>query len=84
MGGSLGPEFPRGMHGRAVTTFRGNPEPGSSGGPVVDARGRVLTTVFALGTGSYGGYGVPNRFVTAALRRAGAPVDTGSCRSHGR
>jgi S1-C subfamily serine protease len=76
MGGDLGP--------RSVTTFRGNPEPGSSGGPVVDSRGRVLTTVFALGTGTYGGFGVPNRFVSAALRGAGPPVDTGSCGAHGR
>ena len=84
--------FPRGLAGRLVTPFRGRAEPGSSGGPVVDARGRVLTTVSVGGGMRESGYGVPNRFVRSALRRArraGPPVDTGTCsrssaRSRGR
>jgi S1-C subfamily serine protease len=64
--------------GRLVTLVRGRARPGNSGGPVVDARGRVLTTVFA---GNLAGVtiGVPNRFVRAGLRRAGPPVSTGRC-----
>lgn len=56
---------------RLVTTIRGTVRSGNSGGPVVDARGRVLTTVFAQRTGTAEGYGVPNRFVRDALARAG-------------
>ena len=41
----------------------------SSGGPVVDAEGNVLTTVFAgtTGGGPHGGYGVANSTVTQML-----------------
>jgi S1-C subfamily serine protease len=55
---------------------------GNSGGPVVDGRGRVLTTVFArTGSGPAGGYGVPNAIVRGALTTAaaGLPVGTGPC-----
>ncbi len=80
MGGHLpGPKFPRELKGRLVTTFRGSPEPGSSGGPVVDTRGRVLTTVFGGLSATASALGVPNRFVIRALRRAGPPVSTGGC-----
>jgi hypothetical protein len=76
--------FPRALNGRPVTIFRGNPRPGSSGGPIVDARGRVIATVFGGGSVAYAGFGVPNRFVLSALLRARGPVQTGSCESHGR
>ena len=56
---------------RLVTTVRGEIRSGNSGGPVVDARGRVLTTAFARRAGDGGGYGVPNRFVQDALGSAG-------------
>jgi S1-C subfamily serine protease len=66
---------------RSVTALRGVVRPGNSGGPVVDARGRVVATVFAarLGEGPRGGYGVPNAVVRRALARARGPVDTGPC-----
>ncbi len=80
LGGKLsGPGFSREIFGRLVTTFRANVQPGSSGGPLVDTRGRVLTTVFAGGDFSASGLGVPNRFVRAALRKADRPVGTGRC-----
>jgi len=56
---------------RRVTTIRGTVRSGNSGGPVVDARGRVVTTVFAQRVGQDGGYGVPTSAVRAALAKVG-------------
>jgi S1-C subfamily serine protease len=65
---------------RSLTSLRGTVRPGNSGGPVVDGRGRVLTTVFAATTRSpRGGYGVPNSLVRRALRDTSRTVSTGSC-----
>ncbi len=74
-----GPGFRRELFGRLVTTFRANVQPGSSGGPVVDRRGRVLTTVFGGTFSLASGLGVPNRFVSRAVRQAGPTVSTGRC-----
>jgi S1-C subfamily serine protease len=54
---------------------------GNSGGPMVDSRGRVVTTVFAAtqGGGPEGGFGVPNAIVRSILAGASGPVDTGPC-----
>jgi len=74
--------YGRGPVRRSMTAFRGLVRSGNSGGPVVDGRGRVLTTVFAATTGTRrrGGYGVPNDVVRQALARAGSrEVDTGPC-----
>jgi S1-C subfamily serine protease len=66
---------------RRMTALRGNVRSGNSGGPVVDADGDVLTTVFAATTGSgpSGGFGVPNAIVRRTLRDASGPVGTGPC-----
>lgn len=67
---------------RTLTTLRGTVRSGNSGGPVVDASGRVLTTVFAATTsGDPGGYGVPNAIVRDALSKArrGVTVSSGPC-----
>jgi S1-C subfamily serine protease len=56
---------------RRVMTIRGVIRSGNSGGPVVDAGGRVITTVFAQRVGTDGGYGVPNAAVRAAIANAG-------------
>jgi S1-C subfamily serine protease len=72
--------YGRGPIRRRMTPLRGAVLSGNSGGPMVDARGRVVTTVFAATTsGPRGGFGVPNEVVSRALRRAGGPVDTGPC-----
>jgi S1-C subfamily serine protease len=65
---------------RSLVSLRGRVRPGNSGGPLVDTRGRVLTTVFAATRGGApGGYGVPNAVVRRALQGATRPVNTGPC-----
>jgi S1-C subfamily serine protease len=67
---------------RLLTPLRGLVRPGNSGGPLVDADGNVLTTVFAstVGGGPAGGYGVANATVARILAQAGpATVGTGPC-----
>jgi len=72
--------YGRGPVTRAVTAIRGVVKPGSSGGPGVDALGRVRTTVFARRPGETGGYGIPGDLVRAALDRAGTtPVPATDC-----
>jgi S1-C subfamily serine protease len=74
--------YGRGPLRRSVTTLRGRVRSGNSGGPVVDASGRVLATVFAATTsGSPGGFGVPNAVVRDALAAAGGAgaVSSGPC-----
>ncbi len=80
---SDGPKgFKSTLKGKRTTSFGGGVEPGNSGGPVVDSRGRVLTTIFAgYSRSAVVGLGVPNAVVRSALRRAGPPVSAGSCRS---
>jgi S1-C subfamily serine protease len=68
---------------RSITPLRGLVRPGNSGGPLVDAGGRVLGTVFAAITGSGGGgFAVPDDKVSAQLARAraqAAAVSSGAC-----
>jgi S1-C subfamily serine protease len=73
--------YGRGPVRRSITTLRGVVRPGNSGGPMVDARGRVVTTVFAATRGGpSGGYGVPNAVVERELDGAGeGAVSTGPC-----
>lgn len=78
--------YGRGSVERNLTPLRGLVRPGNSGGPMVDARGRVVATVVAetFGAGILGGYGVANPAVVRALAAAdaagGAPVSTGACK----
>ncbi len=62
--------YGRGPVRRSVTAVRGTVRPGNSGGPAVDARGRVRTTIFARRPGERGGFGVPPAIVRNALVRA--------------
>ena len=72
--------YGRGPVERPITTIRGLVRPGNSGGPAVDAAGRVVTTIFAASTrGRRTGYGVPDPVVRDALGRARGAVDTGPC-----
>ena len=70
---------------RSITALRGRVRPGNSGGPMVDARGQVVATVFAAITGSptgEGGFAVPNALVRTQLAEAKKrvhSVSTGAC-----
>ena len=74
--------YGRGPVNRRITTLRGDLRHGNSGGPAVDIRGRVQTTIFASRVGVESqGYGVPTELVRAKLadaRDAGG-VSTGPC-----
>ena len=71
--------YGRGPVRRQMTTIRGAVEPGSSGGPGVDAQGHVRTTVFARRPRETGGYGIPADLVRKVLAQAGNPVAATSC-----
>jgi S1-C subfamily serine protease len=63
--------YGRGPLSRSVTSIRGEVRPGNSGGPAVDALGRVRTTLFARTPADVGGYGIPPGPVRVLLGRAG-------------
>jgi S1-C subfamily serine protease len=73
--------YGRGPVRRSITSLRGLVRSGNSGGPMIDARGRVVTTIFAatVGNGAESGFGVPVPIVRKALDRADGVVDTGPC-----
>lgn len=70
-----------GPYERIMVTLRGRVQQGNSGGPLVDAQGRVMGTVFAATTeGPPGGLAVPNGVLARISARAtGEEVDTGDC-----
>ena len=72
--------YGRGPVSRRITTLRGDVRPGSSGGPGIDAAGRVRTVVFARRPGGGGGFGIPPEVVRSVLRDAGTqPVPGTAC-----
>jgi S1-C subfamily serine protease len=74
--------YGRGPVNRRITTLRGDIRHGNSGGPAVDIRGHVQTTVFASRVGvDSQGYGVPTELVQAKVAdaRDSGSVSTGPC-----
>jgi S1-C subfamily serine protease len=72
--------YGRGPIRRSISSLRGAVRSGNSGGPIVDAEGRVLGTVFATTTyGNPGGFAIPDDVVQAALDQVDSEVDTGPC-----
>ena len=73
--------YGRGPVRRTITALRGLVRSGNSGGPMVDAAGRVVTTIFAasVSDGGRSGFGVPDSIVREALGSASGPVNTGPC-----
>jgi S1-C subfamily serine protease len=65
---------------RTIVAMSGSVRSGNSGGPLVDARGDVVGTVFAATTsGPRGGFAIPAEQVREALKGASEEVDTGAC-----
>jgi S1-C subfamily serine protease len=65
---------------RTITALGGSVRSGNSGGPLVDADGDAIGTVFAATTsGSPGGFAIPAELVRGALARTAESVDTGPC-----
>lgn len=65
---------------REIVALGGSVRSGNSGGPLVDADGRVVGTVFAATTGGApGGFAVPAELVRGALDHAREEVGTGPC-----
>ena len=62
--------------GRPVVALRGDVRSGNSGGPIVNADGRVVGTVFARRRGSDDGFAVPNDRVGAAVANVGPALRT--------
>ena len=69
------PTFARDAYGhfpvaRAVTPIRATIKPGNSGGPAVDANGRVRAIIFARREGEDGGFAIPVQLVRGMLAQA--------------
>ena len=82
--GTTAPVFAQDAYGqgptrRVVTSLAGRVEHGNSGGPAVDAQGRVRGTVFASRARVGGGFAVPDGPVRKALADANGRVSTGAC-----
>jgi S1-C subfamily serine protease len=73
--------YGRGPVPRRITSLRGDVRPGNSGGPLLNASGRVVGTVFAARIEGSAGYAVPPDAVddAVAAARDGQPVSTGDC-----
>jgi S1-C subfamily serine protease len=71
--------YGRGPIIRSATAIRGAVRAGLSGGPAVDARGRVLATVFARRPGEVGGYGIPSSVVRNVLEQVGTKALSTEC-----
>jgi hypothetical protein len=64
---------------RRVTPLRGKVRRGESGGPAVDAKGRVVAMIFGGSRSGNDGFAVPVGTVLDAIEGRLAPVDPGPC-----
>lgn len=71
--------YNRRVRPRVVVPLRGRVQPGESGGPVVDRRGRVVAMIFGGTRNGQGGYAVPVELVLRAREEPLAPVSSGPC-----
>jgi S1-C subfamily serine protease len=71
--------YGRGTRPRVVVPLRGGVQPGESGGPVVDRRGRVVAMIFGGTRDRKGGYAVPVSLVLTAAEGKLRAVPSGPC-----
>jgi S1-C subfamily serine protease len=71
--------YGRGTRPRVVVPLRGAVQPGESGGPVVNRRGRVVAMIFGGTRDGTGGYAVPVDLVLDAASERLRPVPSGPC-----
>lgn len=71
--------YGRRVQARVVVPLRGRVQPGESGGPVVNRRGRVVAMIFAGTREGRGGYAVPVDLVLHAAGERLRPVSPGPC-----
>lgn len=71
--------YGRRVRPRVVVPLRGAVQPGESGGPVVDRRGRVVAMIFGGTRQGGGGYAVPVQLVVAAAAERLVAVSSGPC-----
>ena len=77
--GSLAGRIRRAGAAPVVVPLRGAVQPGESGGPVVDRRGRVVAMIFGGTRDGKGGYAVPVDFVVNAAAGELKRVSSGPC-----
>jgi S1-C subfamily serine protease len=71
--------YERRVSARTIVPLRGKVQPGESGGPVVDARGRVIAMVFAGAKRGPSGFAVPVQLVLRGVSTPLRPVSSGPC-----
>ena len=71
--------YDRRVGARMIVPLRGRVQPGESGGPVVDSRGRVIAMVFAGAKRGPNGFAIPVELVLRGAAKPLRPVSSGPC-----
>jgi len=71
--------YDRRVSARMIVPLRGKVQPGESGGPVVDSRGRVIAMVFAGAKRGSSGFAIPVELVLRGVSKPLRPVSSGPC-----
>lgn len=71
--------YDRRVSARMIVPLRGKVQPGESGGPVVDSRGKVIAMVFAGAKRGASGFAIPVELVLRGVSTPLRPVSSGPC-----
>jgi S1-C subfamily serine protease len=71
--------YDRRVSARMIVPLRGKVQPGESGGPVVESRGRVIAMVFAGAKRGPSGFAIPVELVLRGVSTSLRPVSSGPC-----